>query len=223
MDLKKLLENKQGDAYNFELMPMIADAMTDLSIEKEWNFWQTLKDSLMRTEVGYWRLQPIDPAEFTLKPVKEVDEEIIRRAYGRGKHKWHYGLTFRIKSHMHPEQYHAERTETLLRIECGGDSVYYGFIVVQQRSEGLRRRLRSEEERVFEDWAKRLTDLEDGWYTNHDQWPAWGYPSKTVSLEKSSGWLAPETLSYLMNVEKEAKAVDPLVRSIHDTIDLLEE
>ena len=46
VELKELLGNKSGGAYNFELMPDLQQAMTELSVETEWTFWQGLREKL---------------------------------------------------------------------------------------------------------------------------------------------------------------------------------
>lgn len=70
------------------------------------------------------------------------------------------------------------------------------------------------------EWGERLSGLEDGWRTNAKWWPAWGWPSTTIALQKTNGnWLAPEVIRQLQREE----AVDALVADIQGTIDKLEE
>ena len=228
VELKDLLKRPQGDAYNFEVAANIAEAMTALSVETEWSFWKTLQDKLqdklqdnmLETDDDCdWGLQNVASAEFVAKKVKEVDEDAIRNAHYGGRH--NYGWSFRVKSQKHPERYCVESDEVLLRIQCDGGDVYYGFIVVKKTPEGLRRLSRSQDKRLFL-WGERLCDQEEGWNIGDGQWPAWGYPYGTVSLRKQAGSLSPKTMRRLMEKEESNSVVSEIVRSIHDTIDLIE-
>ena len=212
MDIKDLLRNKQGDTYNFELAPKIAEAMTAFSVETEWTFWQALKASLLKAGDRPWRLKTLEPAEMEANRLKEVNDGIIRPAHGSGnKNKWRYGWTFRIESASEPNRYRADGGEVLLRVECDDWGWgFYGFIAVDQTSDGLRRLSRAEDDRgLFEEWGERLSRLEDGWRTDKESWLAWGYPSENVCLQKD-GWLAP----YAMRRFAEGRAVCPFVGDI---------
>ncbi len=219
MDLKDLLRQQQGDAYNFELAPGIARAMTALSVEKEWKFWRTLRDRLAETDARPWRMKRLDVKEAASVPLKEVDEGIIGHAHGIGnKNKWRYGWTFRIESDGDPERYRIGGHDVLLRIECdGGGWGFYGFIAVGNPATG-RRLSRSEHGPLFEEWGGRLSKVEDGWRTGGDLWVAWAWPDEDVPLQKAAGWLEPAALRRLL----EGKAVDALVTDVHATIDALE-
>ena len=209
MDLRELLAHKQGEIYNFELAPKIAEAMTAFSVETEWRFWQALKGSLEKVGQRPWRLTALAAPEAASIPIKEVDEQIIRHAHGAGnKNKWGYGWTFRVESDADTERYRDDGVEVLLRVECddwGWGS--YGFIAVERTSDGVRRLSRGENERgLFDEWGERLSKLEDGRRTNKESWLAWGYPSTDLSLQKTN-WLAPEALRRFV----EDEAVSPLV------------
>lgn len=217
MDLKELLRNKQGNTYNFELAPKITEAMTEFSVETEWAFWRALKERLLVDGNRPWRLKTLEAAE--AHHFKEVEEEIVRHAHGSGKNKWEYGWTFRIESNTDPERYCEDRGEVLLRIECNWAWCFYGFIAIEQTSDGLRRLSRDgDESGLFRDWGDRLSRLEDGWRTDKASWLAWTYPFEDVNLQKQTSWLALEAMRRFV----EDEAVGPLISDVQNTIDLLE-
>lgn len=216
MDLQELLEKKQGDTYNFELVSEIAKAMTAFSVKTEWAFWQTLKERLQVTGTGSWRLKPLGENE--ARCFKEVDEGIIRHAHGSGNKKWGYGWTFRIESNANSKRYSWEVGEVLLRIQCDGNRPYYGFIAVEPTPEGLRwLPCDGGERQPYRNWGEWLSKQEEAWYTDDKWWLAWGYSRQSVNLRKS-GWLASDAMRQLV----EDEAVGQLVDTIHDTISLLE-
>ena len=220
MDLKELLAHKQDDIYNFELAPKIAEAMTAFSIETEWQFWQTLKERLLKAGDRPWRLVALDAAEAASIPLKEADDGIIRHAHGTGnKNKWGYGWTFRVESDADRERYRRDGVEVLLRVECDdGGWGSYGFIAVEQTPDGMRRLSSTGDERgLFDEWGGRLSELEDGWQTDKESWLVWGYPSENVCLQKTN-WLAPAAIRRFVRDE----AVGPLVEDVQGTIDALE-
>lgn len=47
MDLKELMWRQENDTYNFELAPKTPAAMTALSVEAEWKFWQKTRKRLV--------------------------------------------------------------------------------------------------------------------------------------------------------------------------------
>ena len=223
MDLKDLLETKQGDTYNFELVPEIAEAMAALSVEKEWSFWQTLKERLQERGDRSWWLTYIDDvpkANLKQQLLKEVDESIIRHAYGAGnKDKWWYGWTFHIQSKANAELYRKDGCEVLLRVECDRWGwCFYGFIVVENTPDALRRLPRDDARCLFGDWAERMSELETGWFADNEWWLAHAYPNDNVSLEKK-GWLKPDTIRRFV----ENDVIDSWVSDIHGSINLLEE
>ena len=219
MDLQELLAHKQGDIYNFELAPKIAEAMTAFSIETEWKFWQTLKERLSKTGDRPWRLAALDAAEAASIPLKEADNGIIRHAHTGTKNRWGYGLTFRVESDADRERYRRDGIEVMLRVECddwGWGS--YGFIAVERTTDGMRRLSRGEDARgLFDEWGERLSGLEDEWRTDKETWLAWGYPSEDVCLQKTN-WLGTDAIRRLV----EGEAVGPFVDDVQGTIDALE-
>ena len=222
MDLKELLEKKQGDTPNFALVPNIAKAMTDLSVETEWTFWKRLKKRLTQPSDRPWQLKALGAAEADSIPIKEVDEGKIQHAHTGSRNTRNYGWTFRVKSDADHERYRRDNFEVLLRVECddwGWGA--YGFIAVERLSDGMRWLSRDDDMcGLFAEWGERLSRLEDGWRTNAKWWPAWGWPSTTIALQKTNGnWLAPEVIRQLQREE----AVDALVADIQGTIDKLEE
>lgn len=219
VDLKNLLRSKQGDTYNFKLAEDIAKALTELSVEAEWNFWQTLKEQLRETGNRPWWLTYADLPTAAVRPSKEVDEDIIRHAHGAGKRdKWWYGLTFRIESKANSKRYYKDDCELLLRVECDGSGwCFYGFIAVDNTQDELHRLSRAEKEHLFENWNKHLSALENGWQTG-DSWVAWAWPTENLPLQKSNGWLTSDAIRLLL----EGQAVDSLVADIHTTINKLE-
>ena len=222
VDLKDLLETKQGDTYNFELVPEIAEAMAAFSVEKEWSFWQTLKERLQERGDRSWWLTYLDEPKAKLKQLllKEVDEGIIRHAYGTGnKDKWWYGWTFRIRSKANAELYHKDGCEVLLRVECDRWGwCFYGFIAVENTPDALRRLARDDARCLLGDWVERMSELEGGWFTNNEWWLAQAYPDDNVPLEKK-GWLKPGTIRRFV----ENDVIDSWVSDIHSSINLLEE
>ena len=222
MDLKELLKKEQGDTHNFALVPDITKAMTDLSVETEWTFWKRLKERLTQPSDRPWQLKALGAAEADSIPIKEVDEGKIQHAHTGSRNTRNYGWTFRVKSDADHERYRRDNFEVLLRVECddwGWGA--YGFIAVERLSDGLRWLSRDDDNcGLFAEWGERLSGLEDGWRTNANWWPAWGWPSTTIALQKTNGnWLAPEVIRQLQGEE----AVDSLVADIRRTIDKLEE
>ncbi len=59
MELKGLLRDKQGEAYNFELFPLVEEAMKALCVEVEWNFWRDLLKRLTRNSERDWSLNRV--------------------------------------------------------------------------------------------------------------------------------------------------------------------
>ena len=219
MELKDLLWNEQGGKPNLELVPKIADAMTELSIDAEWTkFWLPLKRELLVEQEGRgWRLTSAEGVEdFT----KEVTLEHVRHAHGRGRSKWRYGWTFRIESDNDSSWWlRGDRTEVLLRIECDeGGQGFYGFIATTHTTGGKSLLPRSEHADLFGEWSQRMAATEEeGWYTDAEWWLAWGYPSQLVELWKTQ-WLAPYVLCGL----RDGETVTSLVQDVRSSIDAIE-
>ena len=221
MELKELLMARQGNTYNFELAPAIAEALTALSVEAEWEFWETLKKRLLEAGPVGWRLTTVPGVGEASNPPKEVTDDVIRHAHGTGRKKWDYGWTFRIESDTKPDRYAKEGVDVLLRVECdGGGWGFYGLIAVKQTPTGKRQLQRSEERAVtvFDEWAERMSGLEEGgWRTEGEWWLAWTYPTENVDLRKSA-WLAPEVIRQFRDEDR----VTALVEDIQITIDAIE-
>ena len=221
MDIKELLENKQGDnTYNFELVPSVAAAMTEVSIESELKFWQSLKERLQDVGDRPWGLAALEADEARLIPIKEVSEEVVRHAHAGSRNTWEYGWTFRVDSGTDRERYRRDSVEVLLRVECEKPGwCGYGFIAVERTSDDMRRLLRGEDAYgLFDEWGKCLSGLEEGgWLTDFQSWLAWGYPSENIDLRKQK-WLAPNVIRRF----REEEAFAPLVEDIQSTIDALE-
>ena len=88
MELASLLKKKQGDMYNFELVPPLADALRDLRIEVEWRFWESLRDRLTgRKDSRAWCLEA-----FPIEGALDVTKEAIESARIKGRNRdWYYG------------------------------------------------------------------------------------------------------------------------------------
>ena len=218
MELRELLLGEHRGKYNFEVAPNIAEAMAELSIEVEWTkFWQPLRDQLLQTTDGPWRLKSDDG----LKAVaKEVDANVVRHAHGNGQNKWRYGWTFAIESDTAPARYRTGNREVLLRVECDGDGWgFYGFIASTRNSDGRVRIGRQEHMDLFNEWSQLMSPIEEGWwYTNADSWLAWAWPSENIPLQKTR-WLNPHVMRALIRGE----TVPQLVKEICTTINKIEQ
>ena len=219
MELKDLLWNEQGGKPNLELVPKIADAMTELSIDTEWTkFWQPLQRALLEKGERRWCLTH---AEGLDDITKEVTQEVVRHAHGRGRNKWRYGWTFHIDTGTDTSCWHrGDGSEVLLRIECDewGWGLY-GFIAATQAGSGGKSLLRrSEHPDLFGGWSRRMfATEEEGWRTDDEWWLAWGYPSQNVALWKAQ-WLAPEVLCGI----RDGETVASLVEDVRSSIDAIE-
>ncbi len=219
MDLKRLLGNKQGERYNFELVPGVAAAMTALSVDAERDFWNRLKEGLQKIEGRPWRLKPVEGIVEGSDSPKEVSEKAIRHAHSRGRNRWYYGCTLTIESDTEPNRYSRDGVEVALRVECDGWGWgFYGLIALEQAANEKRQLRRSAHAGgLFDEWAQRLPKVEDGWHTAGEWWLAWAWPTEDVDLRKTD-WLAPDVIRGFL----EGEVVDPLVRDICRTIDRLE-
>ena len=179
MELKDLLKQKQGDAYNFELAPAIAGAVTELSIEAEWTFWEALRASL---------LSPSDPGELLeldeqVSNAKQVTEDVLRTDHSAGKNRYGHGWTFRIV----PELPHAPSgtQETRLRVGCDGWGWgTFSLIGVEHTADGWEWIACSEAKELVDWWSPRLAKL--GWKPS-DEWRlGWCYPRRNIDLRKNT-------------------------------------
>ncbi len=197
MELKDLLREMSGKTYNFEMVPEIANAMKALSIEFEWQFWQTLEKMLTAHGRHPWRLITLDAATLASVPLKEVREDVVRQAHCiRTRSKYKYGRTLRVESDVDAERYRMpDGTEALLRVQVDDAGWgFYGFIAVKETRAGLRQLRRDDDPQLFEHWYNGLAKLEQGWYADDASWLAWTYPVENVPLQKSAWWLEPDTI-----------------------------
>ena len=218
MDLARLLANKQGNRYNFELVPHIAEAMTTLSIEKEWAFWEMVKVQILEPEDHRWSLSPAPNIGDASNPLKEVSKDVLRHAHIGRQNRWFYGWTFRIDSRTDWSRHSIGGTEVLLRVECDdGGWGRYGLIAVTLSGTTTYRLARTEDTTsLFDEWAKRMSSLEEGWRTDDEWWLAWTYPAEDVDLRKTDPWLRREVIRALMDDEF---LVAPFIRDIRASID----
>lgn len=218
MDLQRLLANKQGAFYNFEVVPAIAEAMTSYSVAVEWKFWHDLKEQLRAKEGHPWRFTPIEGIAEGSNP-KEVSEDIVRHAHSRGRNRWHYGWTFKIDSDGAPERYYRDGIEVMLRVECDRWGWgFYGLIAVGNTTDGRCQLCRSEHlDGLFDEWGQRMEEIDDRWHTDGEWWLAWAWPTANVDLRKTM-WLAPDVIRAFV----EDDGVGPLVDDICRTMDRIE-
>ncbi len=220
MELKNLLAQKHGATYNFELAPSIAEAMTELSIETEWEFWESVRQQLTEDGDRSWSLTHAPPVDDESGPLKEVNPDDIRHAHGRGQNKWYYGWTFRVQSESNQNKYCSTGVEIVLRVECENCGWgRYGLIAAEQKPEGTYRRVRrGDMGELFDVWRARLVEIDEGWKFDDDGWLAWRYPKQDIALQKTaSPWLAPE----VTRAFTERKGVALLVEELGDMIDAI--
>ena len=205
MDLKSLLKEKVGGKHNFELMPGLVDAMTELSVDIEWTFWQRIKERLEAD------------ARLTHKPnapFREVAPRAIRHAHGPGnKDRWWYGWTFQIECDD-PGLFPVNDVRVVLRVEYRRwrSLCVYGFVALSQTGERLHRSENVSE--IFGDWERRMSDVEGDWNVKDEKWLAVAASTEEVVLEKTN-WLRPDVLGKLMD----DRAVDGFVDDVRTTLD----
>ena len=215
MEFKQLLRGRQAGTYNFELVPNLALAMTELSIETEWAFWTALKEKLEAQHGRGWQLVHHSPDH----PFKEVSEGVLRHAHNpTGRKKWGYGWTFRIESETAADLFRSGGTEVLLRVECDDDSwVYCGLIAVRSTLDGFCRLDRNGAQATFEDWAQRVPESQGGWHVTDEEWLVWSHPrSGGLSLWKQA-WLRPESIRSLQ--EDKDKTVGEFVETLRNLLE----
>ena len=209
MKLKELLERKQGDAYNFELAPDIAKALTEVSIQAEWKFWKALRDELVQSEPGN-----LLEDEGVLK---RVTPRVLRTAHSEAQGKWNYGWTFRLVTEL---PHVASRGEEIrLRVSCGPQGLaYFGLIGVEREGDAWIQLLRSDARELFDWWSPKLSTFGGTWRPADEHHLGWCYPKRKVDLRKTPA-LAPDVIRTFL--EEDAlwrDVVDPLVAEIRDTI-----
>lgn len=134
MELKELLRNKQGEAYNFELFPDVEEAMTALRVEVEWSFWQDLLKRLTRNSERDWSLEQVNQDK--IPALYDASENAVKQALAKKRGKWYYGWTFRVC----PEKtkFYNGDSEVVLRVNCEYGRVYYAFCLVIPSGEGYK-------------------------------------------------------------------------------------
>ena len=178
MELKELLKQEHGGADNLKLASMIVDALTEVSIEAEWKFWETLRESLARpTESG--RL--LELAE-ELSNEKRVSYDVLRTAHSVRTGRYGYGWTFR----MVPEMLHAASgaQETRLRLEWESPGrLYLALIGVARADDGWKWLSRSDAKELFDWWSSRLKGSGEEWQTGH-WWLGYRYLAREINLHR---------------------------------------
>ena len=185
MELASLLKKKQGDMYNFELVPPLADALRDLRIEVEWRFWESLRDRLTgRKDSRAWCLEA-----FPIEGALDVTKEAIESARIKGRNRdWYYGWTLCVRP---CQNFLSEESfEIVLRIEHEGGSswswVYFGFLLVERAGERPARVTHeslqdNEFGRKFIDWTGKVNPGLK-WSDRNDWFLAWRYPNQDISF-----------------------------------------
>ena len=184
MVLDKILKEKQGETYNFELVPALGDAFESMRIQVEWQFWEGLRDRLEGEKKGRaWHLERI-----TIDGVLEVTKTAIKSVHTRRRNRqWEYGWTFRIRPDH--DLLSKKPSEILLRVEHEGDSswswVFFGFLLVARDEEKRIRvthdKLRGNEfGRKFIDKARELNVKLNP--EASDWWLGWRNPNQCVSF-----------------------------------------
>ena len=219
MALDEVLKERQGDTYNFELVPYLGKALENLRIEVEWQFWEDLRDRLEGEKKSRaWRLERV-----TIEDVLEVEKPTIERAHTRMRNRqWEYGWTFRVRPDH--DLLSNESSEILLRVEHEGSSswswVFFGFLLVARGEKKTSRvthdNLRGDEfGRKFIDGAAELNvKLDAG-----DWWLGWRYPKQDVSF-------LPETLvvkNGLMRrlIEKREAVVEEFATDVEEIVEAI--
>ena len=77
MALDEVLKERQGDTYNFELVPYLGKALENMRIEVEWQFWEDLRSRLEGEKKSRaWRLERVT--------IEGVSEEWAHAQIARG-------------------------------------------------------------------------------------------------------------------------------------------
>ena len=181
MELKDVLKRAQGDTYNFELAPAIAEALAEVSVEAEWKFWQTLRESLLEPTQSGTSLELDDK----VVDAKQVSPDVLRTAHGTSRNRFGYGWNFGVL----PELRHVESStrEIRLRVECDGSGWgAFGLIGVERTSDAWRWLPCSDAKELFDRWSPRLAGLGGNW-RGGDEWRlGWCYPELDIDLRKTT-------------------------------------
>ena len=184
MMLDAILKEKQGETYNFELVPPLVDALNAMRIEVEWWFWEDLRARLeggREKESRAWCLETL-----SIDGVLDATEENIKSTRTRSSNRpWRYGWTFRVLPDH--DFLLKESSEILLRIEHEGWSssvskVFFGLLLAEQAKDKLQSDKFGPE---FSDGAEEL-NMEPNPETANS-WLGWRYPNQEISF-------LPETL-----------------------------
>lgn len=167
MELKELLRNKQGEAYNFELFPLVEDAMKALRVEVEWSFWQDLLKRLTRNSERDWSLKRVQLG-------KDASENAVKATHESKRGIWEYGWTFRVCPDM--AKFHKGDSEVVFRVECGG-WVYYGFKLAKRTGRGYTW-IDPDKKLLDDEFASRFVEensllLEKLKFKKDDHWLRW--------------------------------------------------
>ena len=222
MVLEKLLTEKQGETYNFELVPALYDALKSMRIEVEWQFWESLRRRLLagRKESRTWCLEEVPEIDDALR----VGKEVIESAHTQGRNrKWKYGWTFRIRPDH--ELFLPEPSEILLRVEHERESTWswiFCAFILAERAEG--KPVRVKQTRLRRDtfgrtFTNRARELNVGLELKaNDWWLGYRYPRRDISFH-------PETLvtNGLMHrlIENRQAVVDEFALEIEAVVEAL--
>ena len=212
MELKELLKQPRGDAYNFELAPAIAEAYTELSIEAELKFWEELRTSLVRRHESGVLLEYHGVRDSVRGQGPQVSPETIRKSYIARRNRQGYGWTFRIFPELH--QATSGTQETRLTVMCdGGGSVFFGLIGVERTEDGWKWISRSKARELLDWWSPRLKVLGVMSRTDDDWWLGWCYSRHDIKFPKTNA-LDPGVIQTLLHGD----AITPLVDEIREAI-----
>ena len=218
MALDEVLKERQGDTYNFELVPYLGKALENMRIEVEWHFWEDLRNRLEGEKDGRaWHLEKV-AIEGALEVTKTTIESTRTRMRGGQRY---FGWNFRI--HPGHDLLCGESSEILLRVEhIGGASwswVIFGFILVSRGEKSSRMShgsLRGDElGRKFIDRAVKLKlNLDE-----NDWWLGFRRPKQDISF-------LPETLvvkNGLMRrlFEKRDAVVDEFAKDVEEVVETI--
>ena len=178
MELKELLKQERDGTDNLKLASEIVDALTEVSIEAEWKFWEALRDSLV---------PPKEPRELLelaeeLSNEKRVSYNVLRTAHSVRTGRYGYGWTFR----MVPEMLHAASgaQETRLRLEWESPGrLYLALIGVARADDGWKWLSRSDAKELFDWWSSRLKGSGEEWQTGH-WWLGYRYLAREINLHR---------------------------------------
>ena len=201
-----MLERKQGDTYNFELCPDVADAYRQVSVDVEWAFWEKLRGRMNGLRGDGWSLTLDDPGCF-----KDVSPEALQTG------KRECGWTARIESGR--ARFRSDAREVLFRVAFDGWGLYYGAVVVEGVGADRSQLQRSADETgLFESWWEQLAKVGKRW-RKADYLLGWRYAEWGIDMQKSpvSSPLKAETIRKF----RDEDVVSPLVDEFATAVDEL--